>query len=353
MAEITRLTEYMEVICNRPYPQNNRHTIRPNEFGAIYNEFEDLLTGTQIDAKVTSSQQKESNEKVTYFIKKHAIALYDHIYEIKKLKENTNPNKSEQAYFYRGVNNSSYLIAPGIYRSNENHDENYYFNEISVRCPQTFKTLTNIEKLTYMQHYGCPTRLLDITTNPLVALYFACMGEEDNDGAIYIFAVDSRDVRYANSDRVQMLATLAEFRESEQETLWKTAYKNLSEKKFAQLKNGKYQEKTLEQFYHAIKRHNAAFEREIVPLDILTPQFVQPNKDNPRILKQDGAFIVSGLDASAEESNNEIRKFIVMEITIPKEFKKQIREELEYVGINQASLFPEVDKVADYLRRRD
>ena len=53
----------MEVICNRPYPQNNRHTIRPNEFGAIYNEFEDLLTGTQIDAKVTSSQQKESNEK--------------------------------------------------------------------------------------------------------------------------------------------------------------------------------------------------------------------------------------------------------------------------------------------------
>ena len=28
-----------------------------------------------------------------------------------------------------------------------------------------------------------------------------------------------------------------------------------------------------------------------------------------------------------------------------------VRKELEYVGINQASLFPEVDKVADYLRR--
>lgn len=349
MAEITRLTEYMEVICNRPYPRNNRHTMRPNELGAIYKEFEDLLTG---DVKTKPSQQKEDNEKTSYFIRKHAMALYDYIYEIKKLKENTKPDISEQAYFYRGVNNSGYLIAPGIYRNNENHDENYYFNEISVRCPQTFKTLTNIEKLTYMQHYGCPTRLLDITTNPLVALYFACIGEEDNDGAIYIFSVNRRDVRYANSDRVQMLATLAEFREAEQETLWKAAYKNLSEEKFAQLKNGKYQEKTLEQFYHAIKRHNAAFEREIIPLDILTPQFVQPNKDNPRILKQDGAFIVSGLDASAEESNNKIRKFIVMEITVPKGAKKQIREELEYVGINQASLFPEVDKVADYLRKK-
>ena len=57
----------------------------------------------------------------------------------------------------------------------------------------------------------------------------------------------------------------------------------------------------LAQFYHAIKRHNAAFEREIVPLDLLTPQFVQPNRDNPRILKQDGAFIISGLDASDKE----------------------------------------------------
>lgn len=75
-------------------------------------------------------------------------------------------------------------------------------------------------------------------------------------------------------------------------------------------------------------------------------------RDNPRILKQDGAFIVSGLDASAEESNNKIKKFIVLEITIPKDFKKQIREELEYVEINQASLFPEVDKVADYLRKK-
>lgn len=114
-----------------------------------------------------------------------------------------------------------------------------------------------------------------------------------------------------------------------------------------------YQERLVEQFYHAIKRHNAAFEREIVPLDLLTPQFVQPNRDNPRILKQDGAFIISGLDASDKESDNKMRKFLVKEIAIPKESKAQLRKELEYVGINQASLFPEVDKVADYLRKRD
>ena len=73
-------------------------------------------------------------------------------------------------------------------------------------------------------------------------------------------------------------------------------------------------------------------------------------RDNPRILKQDGAFIISGLDASDKESDNKIREFLVKELIIPKEAKKQLRKELEYVGINQASLFPEVDKVADYLR---
>ena len=38
------------------------------------------------------------------------------------------------------------------------------------------------------------------------------------------------------------------------------------------------------------------FERELNPIDLLAPQFVQPEKNNPRILKQDGAFIISGLD---------------------------------------------------------
>ena len=56
--------------------------------------------------------------------------------------------------------------------------------------PQEFSgDLTTLERLVRMQHYSLPTRLLDVTWNPLVALYFSSTEDQKEDGEVIVFKV--------------------------------------------------------------------------------------------------------------------------------------------------------------------
>jgi FRG domain len=58
------------------------------------------------------------------------------------------------------------------------------WREAAVGFCETLPT-NDFECLAYAQHYGLATRLLDWTTNPLVALFFAVETAGDADGAVY------------------------------------------------------------------------------------------------------------------------------------------------------------------------
>lgn len=79
-------------------------------------------------------------------------------------------------------------MRPGIKRvSRWVENENIMYQEILVRCAQNFTHCqTHLDYLVEMQHYGLPTRLLDITENPLVALYFACCSNRDKIGEVIV-----------------------------------------------------------------------------------------------------------------------------------------------------------------------
>ena len=94
---------------------------------------------------------------------------------------------------FRGVSNASFGLIPSLARLNCDLDrvEHEMIHEFVTSRPEAFSGLnSNFEILAKMQHYGLPTRLLDFSLNPLVALYFACedSSKRKSDGRVICHA---------------------------------------------------------------------------------------------------------------------------------------------------------------------
>ena len=85
--------------------------------------------------------------------------------------------------FYRGHADEGWKLEPSILRTPHGPMvEHRLFREMVAHEPQSFSECRSaLDHLVQMQHYGLPTRLLDVTMNPLIALYFACQSALSND----------------------------------------------------------------------------------------------------------------------------------------------------------------------------
>ena len=240
--------------------------------------------------------------------------------------------------FYRGQSDKSFELVPSIYREKYLiQNENRIFRDIIAQSPADFKGCTStFEKLVKMQHYSLPTRLLDITTNPLVALYFACENDAV-DGKLFRFEVQTSDIKYFDSDAVSVVSNIA---------------KRPIDFSIEDLREMERQEfnsaETIQYLLHEIKYEKPHFQNVIDSSDIESVFCVKPMFDNPRIIRQSGAFFLYGINGN--KSTPASLNFGYKVYIINKAHKQKIRKQLEALGIDKSTLFPEVEHVAEHIK---
>lgn len=270
--------------------------------------------------------------------------ISDFINELKKI-----PGPRETELFFRGHSDIDYELKPGIYRNtNLISNEHILFKEFILRTPTDFlNEKSALEKLVKMQHYGLPTRLLDITSNPLVALYFACSSKTKKDGKVISFRIPNSYIKYYDSDTVSILSNISKRPEN-------FNIKNITNLKIAEFNS----DENVQYLLHEIREEKSYFQPIINPEDLEKVVAVKVKQSNNRIIKQSGAFLIFGINIEKKNPATVPIDWIVnsskekIDFTIRKDDKKIILKELDTLGINEATLFPELDNQARYLKSK-
>lgn len=258
------------------------------------------------------------------------------------------PKTDEFFYAYRGQKSEDYEILPSVLRSPQGRrQERRLFQELLATSSDQFQSDQNaFQRLVRAQHYGLPTRLLDVTLNPLVALYFATDRLTDDEvaeefsqtGEVLAFKVPWNQVKYSDSDAVSCIANMA--------------YMNFEERKMLRIlgkldRESYNKEPVVDRLRQFVSAEKPGFRPLIDPKEIRNNYFVNPRDSNSRMIAQAGKFIIYGERVGY---SNVIRDFDITRFKISARAKTTIREQLDALSINGRSLFPEVESAAKYIK---
>ena len=331
------------------------------------------------------------------------------IRDLSKILQTLGEPEKGHTRFFRGHGDEGWQMLPSIYRETsliENEDK--IIKDALTYCPDDFlPSDTLFEKLVKLQHYGYSTRLLDLTANALVALYFAAWNEQHykKDGELIILDISDEQIKYGDSDTVSILAAISlqpkpfDLRELKskvaEEAKIETEIRVLDEinkilvqeisKKFLCEQNSEAEKlfhnlskgsrnlvnyndvfsslfnksKDIISMLHIIHTDKPSFRPVINPDDLQRALCVRAKLNNARISRQQGCFLLFGIKDNKTEAAaipDEWQRFAPngQKILVKADSKAAIIEELKTFGISKRTLFPELEaqakEIMDYYK---
>lgn len=241
-------------------------------------------------------------------------ALFDHSF-------NTHINRFRSSYVYRGASNSQYDLSTSLVRLGGDS------GSLEPHLLRNFKKYAHNNAspghsvwnwLAVAQHHGLPTRLLDWTYSPYVALHFATADLEKyhQDAAIYC-------INYVNS--VEYLPKLL-----------KTAILNEGSNVFTP--------ELLEPVCSSLRELEEFQEEDFV-------LFLEPPSLDSRIVHQFALF--SLMSKPCSDLGDWLQKVpdLYFRIIIPASLKWEVRDKLDQANITERVLFPGLAGLSQWLKR--
>ncbi|MBV5299012.1 MAG: FRG domain-containing protein [Rhodoferax sp.] len=280
----------------------------------------------------------------------------------------------ENLLYFRGENadHREHALTPSVFRGFLEREHRIYREMQRFNDHEFTADKTAFDKLARMQHYQAPTRMLDMSEDVLSALYFALDNRKDGaTGVLYVLEIDHEMVKYYDSDAVSVMANLAKSPLVDGATTdkSKTAL-HRDAAHFLHDRDGFNKKTSVHFLLHDICEEKTYFRALIDPAHLFSVLCVKPKYTNARLLGQKGAFLLFGmnltdaaksikllvndtsltnvlrLDASLASDFHPIRKLTKICIGSAIDQKS-----LSRLGVTKPYVYPEMDKVADYLTK--
>jgi hypothetical protein len=252
---------------------------------------------------------RELESKIHFVFSVEQSADNEEIREVLSIMQRGSSTSGDEL-LYRGQASAHWRLDSSLTRADKFkiHERELYYEVLSLKPDAFTNDDTVYERLITMQHYGMPTRLMDLSRNPLVAIFFACNNLElkNEDGAIFIFTPKISEVINFEHKSLDHLKAL--FSEDDDVEI----------------------------------TENESAEKDF--LDKLT--YIRGVAKNQRITNQSGDFIFVGKKISTKDIEEKVEELIVIDAKV----KQTLLELLEKLNVHGGAVYPDLTHMSNYIK---
>jgi len=235
---------------------------------------------------------------------------YTDLLTLIKDSKNKISSPNDEEIWFRGQADAKYSLLPSLFRTEKGREVEkamfFKYRQLSRKLPTVYNETSAWDDLFYMQHYSIPTRLLDWSENLGIALFFATYGcKAETDVGLYLL----------NPHKLNKKSSLQGIPIIPDDVM-----------------GLEYMENYL---------NNTS----------ITPHFpiaIKPYFTNDRLNAQRGMFTIHG--NNLENIENSCSEAVV-KIIIKHKAIEEIKDNLHIFGINESTVFPDMQGVAYHVRR--